>query len=53
MENPEVPIKKKRGRKPKNQLATENAITVDIQEFQLLLPFQKNEDVNLRVVNYF
>jgi len=32
MENPEVPIKKKRGRKPKNQLATENAITVDIQE---------------------
>lgn len=32
MENTEVPIKKKRGRKPKNPVTTDNNITVDIQE---------------------
>lgn len=42
MENTEVPIKKKRGRKPKNQLATENDnITVAIQEVPVVPPVAK------------
>ena len=41
MENTEVPIKKKRGRKPKNQVAAENNITVDIQEVSATVPVAK------------
>jgi hypothetical protein len=42
MENPEVPIKKKRGRKPKNQTAAgADNITVDVQEVSATPPVAK------------
>ena len=41
MENTEVPIKKKRGRKPKNPVVAENNITVDIQEVSATVPVAK------------
>ena len=42
MESTEVPIKKKRGRKPKNQTVVGNEnITIDVQEVSTIPPVVK------------